>query len=93
MIKRAIIFSIVFTFVVITAVFFLFDSVAIRDLAKRFVITQAYYKLNMRIEVSDIRFSYFRPAIIVEKLKLEKEDEKMKINLFAPSAVLILLNC
>ncbi|MCX6113228.1 MAG: hypothetical protein NTY22_08125, partial [Proteobacteria bacterium] len=42
----------------------------------------------MKVDVSDIKFSYFRPAIIVEKLKAEEEDEKIKLNLFAPNAVI-----
>lgn len=88
MVKRALIFSIVFTLVVIVGVFFLFDSLALRDIAKRVIITQAYYKLNLKIDVADVKFSYFRPAIIVDRLKLEKDDEKLKINLFAPRAVI-----
>ncbi|MEI6093107.1 MAG: hypothetical protein WCQ47_05420, partial [bacterium] len=88
MVKRALIFSVIFTVVVIVAVFFLFDSLALRDIAKRLVISQAYYKLNLKIDIDDIKFSYFRPAIVVYKLKMEKNDDKLKINLFAPKAVI-----
>ena len=74
MVKRALIFSIVFTLIIIVGVFFLFDSLALRDIAKRVIISQAYYQLNLKIDVGDIKFSYFRPAIVVDKLKLEKDE-------------------
>ncbi|MEI6080048.1 MAG: translocation/assembly module TamB domain-containing protein, partial [bacterium] len=87
MIKRALIFSLLFTFVIAISVFFIFDSLAVRGIAKRFIITQAYYNLNLKVDVKDVRLSYFRPAVIIDELRLEKEDEDTKINLFAPKAV------
>jgi hypothetical protein len=87
MFKRALIFSVVFTFLIIIVLFFLFDSVAVKDLAKRIIITQAYYKLNTEIEIGDVRFSYFRPAVLIKDLALKKADEQQKIELLASEAL------
>ena len=86
MIKRALIFSIVFTLIVIIALFYIFDSFAVRDIAKRFIVTQSYYQLGLKVNVDDVRFSYFRPAVRVKNLTLEKADGDVKVKLSAPEA-------
>lgn len=86
MIKRALIFSVSFFLVIIIALFFIFDSFAVRDIAKRFIVTQSYYQLGLKVSVDDVRFSYFRPAVTVSNISLEKLDGEAKVKLFAPKA-------
>jgi len=86
MIKRALIFSVAFFLVIIIALFFVFDSFAVRDIAKRFIVTQSYYQLGLKVNVDDVRFSYFRPAVTVTNINLEKAEGEAKIKLFAPKA-------
>jgi len=86
MIKRALIFSVTFLLVILIALFYIFDSFAVRDIAKRFIVTQSYYQLGMKVNVDDVRFSYFRPSVTVTNIELEKMDGDVKVKLSAPKA-------
>jgi len=72
--------------VIIIALFFILDSFAVRDIAKRFIVTQAYYQLGLKVTVDDVSFSYFRPAITVTNIHLEKPNGEERVKLIAPKA-------
>ncbi len=67
-------------------VFIVFNSMALRDFAKRLIVTQSYYQFGIKVEVKDVRISYFRPAVRIQGIKLIKEDPKYKVNLSAEEA-------
>jgi len=81
MLKRALIFSVVFIAVLMTAVFVIIDSMAVKDVAKRYIITRANYQFGLKVNVNDVKISYFNPAVSVTDLELEKQDGDVKIRL------------
>ncbi len=86
MARRAFLFSAIFILSLMVGTFAVFNSLALRDFAKRLIITQSYYKFGINVDVEDVRISYFRPSIRIKNIKLIKEDEKNKINLSAKEA-------
>ncbi|MFH1223146.1 MAG: translocation/assembly module TamB domain-containing protein [Pseudomonadota bacterium] len=87
MFKRAVIFSLLFVTVLVVALFYILDSMAVRDIAKRFIITKANYQMGLKVNVGDVRLSYFNPAVIVSGLEFEKQDEDINIKLKVDQAV------
>lgn len=87
MVKRAFLFSVMFISILMAGVFIVFNSMALRDFAKRLIVTQSYYQFGIKLEVDDVRISYFRPAIRIKGIKLIHEYQKNKIDLSANEAV------
>ena len=86
MVRRAFLFSAIFILCLLVATFAVFNSLALRDFAKRLIITQSYYKFGLKVDVEDVRISYFRPSIRIKNIKLIKDDDKNKVNLSAQEA-------
>ena len=86
MVKRALIFSLVFIFVLFFSIFSIFNSLALRDFAKRLLITQSYNQFGIKLDVNDVRISYFRPSLRISGINVIKAGDKDSIILSSEEA-------
>ncbi|MBN1115377.1 MAG: hypothetical protein JXA66_08555, partial [Oligoflexia bacterium] len=81
MVRRIILFSIVFFIILLAGSVYIINSFALNDVLKRFIISQAYYKFNMKVDIENISVSYFYPSVSVSGINIEHKTDKFELEL------------
>jgi len=79
MFKKTVIVSIGVFILLMGLVVYGFYSIAFGDFAKRFIISNAYYRLGVKLNIEEIKVSYFYPSITLTGVTVNHNKDGISV--------------